>query len=423
MNIRELLDLEDVQFLQEIVKRYPEAKMLAGPAEASPEGNQKLQDTAIAYDVFNEDTPVHETAIEADRTFLGILLFKAAYNEDRSKFPNLSDDNWQGLVSLTKNNVITDEDLELILYALTAQDLGKTQVLVDAYQSEFGSPAADHDKLIYEITAECPDMFEGFKNLSAPNQEAYLNGLAADLNLGQFVQGENLPCNLQQILKIDDRSRRVRLLTELFDFAGATGHVDRHKSILMTNDNYTAFSRALFSLSGHDSATAAYTQYIKSRGQRVGLVAEQDDLASDSEKFALSRIAALSRAFTPEQGQEILDVWSGLPDEDRQTLITEMSITGLNASDFKGILLYYSPAVIANAIKAKGNFSAGLSVGLKALAKTYRYVRSEVQETGLGQVTVNVNALARLAASNPDEIESQVSATSLGDGSFYTLEI
>ncbi len=101
-----LLGFDDVQFLQEIVRRYPEAKMLAGPAEASPEGNQELKDTGIAYQVFDETTPVHQTAIEADRTFLGLLLVKAALNEDRSKFPKLSDANWQGLVDLT-NNVVT----------------------------------------------------------------------------------------------------------------------------------------------------------------------------------------------------------------------------------------------------------------------------------------------------------------------------
>ena len=66
------LALDDIEFLREIVIRYPEAEMLAGPAEASPEGNQDLKDTAIAYQVFDETTPVHQTAIEADRTFLGL---------------------------------------------------------------------------------------------------------------------------------------------------------------------------------------------------------------------------------------------------------------------------------------------------------------------------------------------------------------
>lgn len=417
-----LLRKDDIEFLQELVTRFPEAKMLAGPAEASPEGNQELKDTAIAYQVFDETTPVHQTAIEADRTFLGLILLKAALNEDRSKFPKLSDENWQGLLDLTNDTIANDADLEVVLYALTAQDLGKTQALVDAYQAQFGSQAEDHDKLLSDLTRRSPDMFPGFQSLGEENRRAYMAGLAGDLNLGQFVQGENLPCNLTTMAQTEERSRRIRLLTELYDFAGVTGHVVHDKSILMTDDNYTAFSAALSAL-GADDSLAAYTGYIAQRGQLVGIVSAADDLYSDPEKFALSRIAAMSRAFTPEQGEQIKAVWAGLSEEDRATLTEELSITGMDANAPKGILVYYSPAVLANAIKAKGDFSEGLSLGLQGLANTYRSVREQVPQAGPGQITVNVNGLAKLAATDPDKIAKPFTAQSGGNDQIFTLEI
>ena len=308
-----------------------------------------------------------------------------------------------------------------MLYALTAQDLGKTQALVDTYKAHFGVAAEDHDKLLVKLTSAKPDIFPGFEALSADNQQAYVDGLAGDLNLGQLVQGENLPCNLTTMAQTDDRSRKLRLITELYDFAGVTGHVVHDTSILMNDDNYTAFSSALDALNVDDSI-AAYTGYIAKRGQLVGLVKAGDDLTADPEKFALSRITALSRAFTPEQGDQIKAVWDGLPDEDRVTLVQEMSITGMNSDEPKGILIYYSPAVIANAVKAKDDFSEGLSLGLRALANTYRSVRSNV-DNDLGQVTVNVNDLAKLAANDPDRIATPVVAKSEGTDQLYMLDI
>lgn len=70
----DLLKLNDIDFLKEIVARYPETHLLSGQAEAPPEGNQKLKENPLAYQVFQS---VHPEAIEADRTFLGLLLLKA----------------------------------------------------------------------------------------------------------------------------------------------------------------------------------------------------------------------------------------------------------------------------------------------------------------------------------------------------------
>lgn len=475
---RTLLRNDYVEFLQALVSRFPEANMLAGPADASPEGNQKLRDTAIAYQVFEKKTPVHKTAIEADRTFLSLTLLKAALNKDRSKFPNLSYKNWSSLLSITNDTIANDADLEVVLYGLIAQDLGKTQALVNAHKKAFGRPAEDHDKLLLNLTFECPELFPGFQALpSAIDREDYLSGLGGDFNLGQFVQGENLPCNLIKMMRSHERPRKLRLLTELYDFAGVTGHVVHDKSILMNDANFTAFNAALLALNVDDSL-AAYMGYIAQRGQLVGLVSATDNLSADPEKLALSRIAAMSRAFTPDQGKQIKVVWAGLSKEDRATLTEELSITGMDTNAPKGIMVYYLPAVFANAIKAKKGFSEGLLLGPQTLANIYRVTRpyadaNTIPErlltvffnafhatacwetklksvacstldstaglfeknimlgkqpsidsvTAQGQVTVNVAKLARLAETDPDAIVRASLLRAESRFKLFTLEV
>ena len=75
MMLDTLVTMEDTQFLKALVAYCPEAVLLAGEAESSPEGSQRLKETALAYQVFEPSIRIHETAIEADRTFLGLKLF------------------------------------------------------------------------------------------------------------------------------------------------------------------------------------------------------------------------------------------------------------------------------------------------------------------------------------------------------------
>ncbi len=305
MNLFDIIKLDDIEFLKEIVSLYPETKLLAGPAEASPEGNQTLKDTALAYQVFDEDTLVHETAIEADRTFLSLILFKDVLNGERSKFPQLFDSDWEALSGLTHNIAKNSDDIELILYSLAAQDLGKTQKLVDEYKATFGSDAEDHDKLLAALSEERQDLFPGLESLGAKSRDTYICGLKGDLNLGQFVQGENLPCNLEKMMRLDPYSRDMRLLTELYDFAGVMGHVVPDQSVVMNHDNLKAYMSALASLKEADPATA-YNAYIKQRGVMAGLTTFDLNLANDPKKIRPFEICSHVTFFCAEPGRHYL---------------------------------------------------------------------------------------------------------------------
>lgn len=398
MQPNKLLALDDVFFLKELVHRYPEMTYLAGKAEASPEGNPILRKDALAYQVFGEKA-VDSTAIEADRTFLGLLTLKWVLTDQYEKFTSLQTNpavkltraSFDKLRDYTRRIAGTDDDLEFCLYSLACNDLGKTHFLVEKYKEVTGSAAEDHDQLLGELIQKSPDFFPAFQHsLTAAQQESYVRGINANLNLGQFVQGENLPVNLAGMQAIDAKSRELRLVCELFDFAGVTGHVNVGGSMVMTEENYVAFSSAIEELT-KEPLDQSYQRYIARRGQIAGLD------TSTPEGFAMGRIAALSRAFSPEQGQDIQATWSALSDQQKKILTAELNETGLNGN--KGVLIYYAPAVVANAVKATGSYTEGLTHALHVFSDVYEDARKNVSnKKGNGVITVNVAEEARQAS-------------------------
>ncbi len=401
LTVSQMLPLDDVSFLRAILARYPETALLAGAAETSPEGNPKLKPEAFSYKVF-KGTNVDETAVEAERTFLGLLLFKAAVNGDKSFFPALSEPSFQAFRAFTAAHAGTDEDKEFLLYSLACNDLGKTQALIDEDVARKGRKARDHDRLMAELVREKPALFPGLRRLSREQQEDYRAGLDANFNLGQMVQGENLPADLTGIQAVGEKARNLRLLAELYDFAGATGHVRNDASILLTEDNLFAYQAAATELM-REPKTQAYQRYIAHRADKGGISAD------DPDAFVLGRIAALSRSFTVPHGDIIKSVWRGLPDHSRAVLRDELAQAG--SSEKPGILLYYAPAVIANAVKSSGDLAHGLKVSLLAFADAFRTARAGMDSRNACPVlTVNMAETARRAAQNASWIVPATSA-------------
>ena len=385
-SVSQLLKLADsISFLKAVCQRYPETLYLLGEATASPEGNQTLKSDALAYQVF-PDQAIATTAIEFDRTAMGLLCFRAVLNNDPSLFPSLSADSFQQLQQFTVSIVETAEDVEFILYSLACNDLGKTVAL--ACQGNGG----DHDQILFDLVSRRSDLFPGMtEHLSLEQITLYAAGLGANLNLGQYVQGENLPWNLQDMQQINEKARNLRLLAEFFDFAGVTGHINHTKSLVMTDDNLWAFMTAIQQLMT-DPLDQAYTRYVAFRAQRVGLGDHPD-------AYALGRLAAMARFFTVEQGQVLQQAWTGLADKD--ALRNGLAATGVDGS--KGVLVYYAPALIANTLKAAGH-EAGLPIALSILAAIYEREALRHDFTGDGVISLDVNQMAKDSARDPQAV-------------------
>eukprot|EP01040_Poterioochromonas_malhamensis_P001789 gene1789-1910_t len=382
-----------IDWLKELFLKYPEIGFLSGPAEASPEGNPRLKADSLASKVFPTFDP---TAIEADRTFLGLILFKAVLENDATKFPNLSSEKFVELRDFTLSIANQHKHyIDLTIYALACNDLGKTQFLVDQNIRLRGRKAPDHDQLLAEVFEDDPSLFPGLSSLPPEQQEQYKHGLHFNFNLGQMVQGENLPYNLYATGDVPLLSKSLRLVAELYDFAGVTGHINHNISMVMNDDNAELFLQAIRSVLAHERtaeeqhAQDIYTRYIKYRAEKCCL--ENDPLF-----YLKGRIASLSRATDPAKGQLITHVWNQLSLRHQSILLRELYIDGFHK---KGILIYYFPAVIANAIKAVGDFTSGLQVALEHVAEVYETVRQRLEQEKLsnesGVHTENVSELAK----------------------------
>ena len=89
MLINDILELPKLSYLSELIKRYPEIHMLLGKVETSPEHVPRLKEDSLIYQLINRGD-IDTSAIEIERTFLSLLLFKEVLQKDCSLFPKLS---------------------------------------------------------------------------------------------------------------------------------------------------------------------------------------------------------------------------------------------------------------------------------------------------------------------------------------------
>ena len=399
-SLENLMILQDLEFLKKIVYLYPEIKALIGKSPmATPSGPKILSSKSLSYQIFNE-AEIDPTAIEIDRTFLSLLLFKAAYNNDKSKFPKLNDDNFNSLTQFVRNIAVTNEDIEFIVYSLACNDLGKTQKYIDVYKAKFQPDSLDHDQIYAYLVNNEEEIFPGLQSFSQQYKTLYKEGLSANFNLGQFVQGENFPANLKDIQKLSSKARDLRLIAEFFDIIGATGHIDSSKSLILNNNNVNFFINSIEELT-NEPKEYAYQRNIAAFLKNTGIVADFSNpewFLHDQETYALGRLLALSRAYYPNQADAIKNAIRSLKIEDKNLIISELNKTGY---DQQAYLVYYLPALIQSFIKSADNdFYEGVRRALKSLAKIYKEAHQNSDQSEQ-IVTIDVSDIARMAEKNP----------------------
>lgn len=378
--LQDLIKKDDIAFLKAIVSRYPETIHLIEDAEASPEGSQTINSNALSHKVFTTIVPIN--AIEAERTFLGLLLLKDVLNNDKKRFPYLSAESFKKLYKYTISKIKTNQDMEFCFYSLACNDLGKLKYFSDIYKDIYKKLEPDHDFLLAKLVTNHPHLFVGMnKFLTSKQINDYGLGLNANLNLGQFVQAENTPFCLAEIQKLKPKARDLRLCMELYDFAGGRGHIRNDLSLVMGENNFSFYMSAINELITKP-LDKSYQRYILSRGKLL-----------DIEDFALARIACMARVFIKRQAKELKKVFYNLPKTSQRTLIEELNITGLENK--KAILIYYSPAFIANSIKANKSFEKGLKYALEKMVEIYIETNKKQNRAGNGNILINISELAR----------------------------
>ncbi|MFH0873747.1 MAG: DUF1152 domain-containing protein [Candidatus Komeilibacteria bacterium] len=406
---------QSVKTIKKLAAKYPEMGWLTGDIDATPETSisDQTEGTIGKYIFPNLDK---KDLIEFDRTAVGILTLQWAANGDYESFTacqkgptKLTPEDFTKLQEYTKSILQNPEDFEAMETFMVINDLGKIKSVVENIAEKSGVRDVDHDRMLLVGLEQHPDISPSFQKLSPRHKELILNGLKTKFNIGQFIQGENVPASLEGLKGIDEESLKFYLLHALYDIAGAAGHSVQNGSMVMNEPTYENFRLAIDSLEklGEGQTTdEAYDAYLAQKAEKFGF-----DISVQADR-ATTRICCMLRTSKVGEAQEVLRVFSELPQNTRAILENDLNMRGTN--DGIATLIYYAPAFLANLQKKfsesgdPNSSKKALALGLGTFARVFQEAHiANKGRVGNGVYTVMASPLAKVAAENPAKLLTQ----------------
>ncbi len=351
------------------IMNAPELEWLKGNVNGTPDGKSIAE-------------------MEFKRTKLSLDLLQWVFDGNYEKFTEcqlgntkLSRKSFYEIQQYTRSTLKTDADKYAMEAYLVINDLGKIISFVEEVESKLHIQSIDHDELLYEGLKRMPELSPTFVSLSDDYKEIILKGLSTNFNMGQFIQSENLPANLLPLQGIDIKSLNYYMLHVFYDIAGAAGHVKSNGSIIVTDDYWKSFKSANNEICdmvcGKLSAQEAYNAYLSKRAEMVNLQLE------GNQDIAIVKICNLLRVYSPDEAEQIKKSYCNLPVQVREMLTKELSKDGITEN---GILLYYAPATLSNAVNYFKNnrdsdaINKGIEIILPILANIYGLVKAKINK-------------------------------------------
>ncbi|MDB5037710.1 MAG: hypothetical protein JWQ35_1238 [Bacteriovoracaceae bacterium] len=395
--------------LQALIKLYPELRWLTYKTDASPEAEGVVRNGSPSLQVFGAKYD------EFDRSIVGITTMQQVLLGDYEGFITpqnpkiaLSRASFEDMRKFLQVVVPNDEAMDAMLAFMSIHDLGKVKSFVRLVKGITLQIDADHDKVLVQGLHEEPIIAPSFIRLSDHYRKLILDGLAADFNMGQFVQGENVAASVKGLIKLNGEAMNFYLAHVLYDIAGAAGGAFPVGSKIMTEPVYAGFKdgvKALQVLPDGQSPENVYKQNLNSRLQPF--LPKFDP--NKSEDYALGRLALMSRFTGAEDLKIIAGTLSGLPESTEKLLVEGLNATGIGNW---AVLPYYAPALIENlkiglADKTDHPRQKSILLAMRILAQVYAQAkRAFINYHGEGVLTVDLNQMATLAKKNPAALET-----------------
>lgn len=351
------------------IMNAPELEWLKGNVNGTPDGKRVAE-------------------MEFKRTKLSLDLLQWIFEGNYEKFTEcqadsikLSRESFHEIQQYTCSTLKTDADKYAMEAYLVINDLGKIVSFVEQIESKLHIQSVDHDELLYEGLKRMPQLSPTFISLSEEYKDIILTGLKTKFNMGQFIQSENLAANLLPLQGIDIKSLNYYMLHVFFDIAGAAGHVKSNGSIIVTEDYWKSFKAAnnviCDMVCGKLDAQEAYNKYLSKRAEMAKLQ------FVSNEDTAIIKICNLIRVYSPNDAKQVKQSYYNLPVQVREMLTKELIKDGITDN---GILLYYAPATLSNAInyfKSIGEMSAinkAMEIVLPILANIYGLTKAKISK-------------------------------------------
>ena len=406
----------DVAKIMQLAVAYPEMNMLTTDVAASPESGITSEKSTLGEQLLGLS---RDATKEFDRTATSLLNLNQVLTGDYEAFTDcqsdsstrLTKESFAGLQRYTRKVLgynrltkrVNSNKLDAMVTFLVINDLGKINAIVNEVESRTGKKEQDHDAVLLTALSKYPSLSTSFQRLPAREQNVIIDSLKPNFNIGQLIQGENVPASLNGLAQLKQDALDFYLLHAIFDIAGARGQFIQNGSATMTEPTWKGFQSAIKAIEGLSHGHTpddAYKAFLGIRAKQLGFSVDSP------RNYALARIACMMRLPSVEEMQTVRQGFEALPMDVRQTLEGELRVGG--TADTIAILPYYAPAMLSNirrTLEQEGLQAAAYEsaqIGLQALARVYTESRSLVRnKRGAGIYTVDIASLAKRAAEDP----------------------
>ncbi len=415
------------QWVAGIVAQYPEILWLANADVRRTEEGQAAVDKPYSEQLFGQKF------IEFDRSLMSLYCLKLildgsekSYQEFTAAQPgnaklskesflalheqgqNLLKSNYQGMSSVEMRQAFET--------ALVLGDMGKSEK-ARAIFKKYGAQAPDHDDFhgeAMQILKVHPALSRSFSRLSYRSKQLLFK-VANLAHYGHVTHLEGGPAMLTKLKQSnvpssDPTALSFDLFVHTCDVAGALGHVNNKSSVVYTETTHRAMqamSNACRVLSDPTKTeTDAYDAYLTVRASWLGLN------PSDRDDRVLTRIAAMLRLFTPEEGMSLKNAMLQLDLQDRERIVAQLDV---RLGEEIGRTPTYMPAVLVNLYSNPSlgttpseRLSQAVIRGLPFLAKVLQQHKEQiVQHQANPEIPLNFNKIAGVAKSTPELLQQK----------------
>lgn len=404
----------DLSWVSQLVNKYEELHWLADEnVRKTEEGISTTTNDNWSEPLFGKKYDEFERSVASLVCYLSILNgTDADYARLTEAQPNALRLTREAFFSLHAElqNLLNDypaltssEVHQAIKMALILGDMGKTQTARERAKV-FRVEDPDHDDFITHALQVCPQIFPSYQSLPVASQNliAQASGLAHFGHVAHLEGGPEILSKLKnsQVFNKNPFAFKFAFFVHMCDVAGALGHRNCRSSLVFTQDVYNAYSAiksACHLLQDHDEK-AAYRFYLDKRAEWLGLN------SNDSLQRVLTRIGAMLRLYTPQEGKILLSVATSptLSDSARELIMSQFDRLEPDALTATPT---YIPAVLVNLINNPaleethdGRIKKAIEVGLVFIARVLNFHRAQVAEGRVdGKIPLNFNGIAGIA--------------------------
>ena len=423
---------EGIEWVRLATQQYPEILWLADAQVRKTEEGQATLKSSYSELLFGQKL------IEFDRTIMTLRCLKLILEGTESAYQaltkaqpaehRLSRDSFdklhaQAMALIKKNDLGLSKEgmVQAMEASLVLGDMGKSEKARELFKP-YGVHSPDHDDFhgeALQILKEHPELCPTFEQLSPAAQKLLIE--SANLaHYGHITHLEGGPQMFSRLKQSGPSSTALAfdLFVHTCDVAGALGHVDNQSSLVYTEQTHLAMqgmAEACRILSDPQKGEKdAYNAYLSLRASWLGLSPE---CRVDR---ALTRVGAMLRLFTPEEGRLIKDAIRKLNTETRDRIISQLDIE--DGKEF-GRTPTYMPAVLVNLANnpqlgaTKGErISQAVTLGLPFISRVLEKQRELLaQKKADPNVPLNFNLAAGVAKNNPAALAHEFTIDSEGN--------